>query len=103
MSLGELSTPLWHQRTMTSFATRSIHSMPPFAKNYDEYLNDTREPTGGRTNASISFERAPLSLFNVVFLIQGVDAWTMIDRHEDEIKSVLFGLVPLFVCIKSYF
>ena len=27
----------------------------------------------------------------------------MIDRHEDTIKSILFALVPLFVCIKSYF
>ena len=27
----------------------------------------------------------------------------MIDRHEDESKSILFALVPLCVCIRSYF
>ena len=27
----------------------------------------------------------------------------MIDRHEDKSKSILFALVPLFICIRSYF
>ena len=35
----------------------------------------------------------------------GSPCWerTMINRHEDERKSILFALVPLFVHIRSYF
>ena len=38
-------------------------------------------------------------------IARGQPCWgrTMIDRHEDESKSILFALVSLYVCIRSYF